>query len=266
MRGIDLYEGAGDVDWSALGDVGFAIIKATEGATIRDARFARHWPAIKKAGLIRGAYHFFYAASSTPQAQAEAFLATIGPLAQGDLPPALDIEEASLQDVAPATVIAHVRTWLDIVERRLRTPQGKPLRPIVYTNADTWNALGNPEDFNDYPLWIASPGEGDPDIPVPFGGGDWLMRQTAFDEAHAGVAGRVDLDVDHAFQRDASGARVRDIQQRLKSLLAESTDPGAIDGFFGPKTEAAVRAFQRTRRLPVDGIVGLNTWVELIWS
>ncbi len=261
-----MYEGAGDVDWTALADVGFAIIKATEGATIRDARFARHWPAMRKAGIIRGAYHFFYAASSTPQLQAESFLATVGPLVERDLPPVLDIEEASLQGVAPASVIASAQTWLDLIERRLRTPQGKPLRPILYTNADTWDRLGNPSDFTDYPLWIASPGEGDPDVPVPFGRSDWLIRQTAFDQTHVGVPGRVDLDIANAFARGSNGARVRDIQQRLKSLLAESTDPGTIDGAFGPKTESAVRAFQRTRRLTIDGIVGLKTWVELIWS
>jgi lysozyme len=266
MRGIDLYEGAGSVDWAALGDVGFAIVKATEGATIRDARFAGHWPAIKKAGIIRGAYHFFYAASSTPQAQAESFLVTVGTLVEGDLPPVLDIEEASLQDVAPATVIAHAQTWLDYVGRRLRTPQGKPLRPIVYTNFDTWQQLGNPDGFADYPLWIASPGGGEPDIPVPFGRNDWLLRQTAFDQEHVGVSERVDLDISNTFERGSTGARVREVQQRLKSLLAESTDPGPVDGLFGPKTDSAVRAFQRTRRLSVDGIVDLKTWVELIWS
>ena len=32
---------------------------------------------------------------------------------------------------------------------------------------------------------------------------------------------------------------------------------------FGPKTEAAVRAFQRQRRLVPDGIVGPKTWAEI---
>jgi peptidoglycan hydrolase-like protein with peptidoglycan-binding domain len=34
-------------------------------------------------------------------------------------------------------------------------------------------------------------------------------------------------------------------------------------GNFGPKTEAAVRAFQRSKGLVPDGIVGPKTWAAL---
>lgn len=37
-----------------------------------------------------------------------------------------------------------------------------------------------------------------------------------------------------------------------------------VDGIFGPKTAAAVRAFQQAHGLLVDGIVGNQTWPAII--
>jgi N-acetylmuramoyl-L-alanine amidase len=59
------------------------------------------------------------------------------------------------------------------------------------------------------------------------------------------------------------GDDVRDVQQRLLALQA-SIDTDELDGRFGPSTEIAVRAFQAERRLPVDGLVGPDTWSQLV--
>jgi peptidoglycan hydrolase-like protein with peptidoglycan-binding domain len=58
----------------------------------------------------------------------------------------------------------------------------------------------------------------------------------------------------------ASGPAVKTLQQ---SLANAGFSPGAIDGQFGPKTAAAVKAFQSARGLVADGIVGPKTWAKL---
>jgi peptidoglycan hydrolase-like protein with peptidoglycan-binding domain len=62
--------------------------------------------------------------------------------------------------------------------------------------------------------------------------------------------------------RGAHGHVVRALQQALERFggPGSPTDPGAADGDFGPRTENAVRAYQRDRGLTADGIVGDRTW------
>jgi peptidoglycan hydrolase-like protein with peptidoglycan-binding domain len=58
----------------------------------------------------------------------------------------------------------------------------------------------------------------------------------------------------------ASGAAVKTLQQ---ALARAGFSPGAADGQFGPKTAAAVKAFQSANGLAVDGVVGPKTWAKL---
>jgi N-acetylmuramoyl-L-alanine amidase len=59
------------------------------------------------------------------------------------------------------------------------------------------------------------------------------------------------------------GDDVADVQHRLFAI-GESIDLSELGGRYGPSTEAAVRAFQQRRGLLVDGIVGPETWAELV--
>ncbi|MBN1513419.1 MAG: peptidoglycan-binding protein [Phycisphaerae bacterium] len=59
------------------------------------------------------------------------------------------------------------------------------------------------------------------------------------------------------YRRGQSGNQIELIQRRLAEM---GLDPGPIDGIFGPLTLAAVRKLQSRHGLPVDGVVGPQTW------
>ena len=61
-------------------------------------------------------------------------------------------------------------------------------------------------------------------------------------------------------RQGASGSAVASLQ---KALAAAGFGAGSTDGSFGPKTRAAVVAFQRARGLSADGVVGPKTWAAL---
>jgi len=60
------------------------------------------------------------------------------------------------------------------------------------------------------------------------------------------------------------GEAVRDVQARLSSLGHRIDQSELEHDRFASSTDAAVRAFQQTRSLLVDGLVGPQTWQELV--
>lgn len=65
--------------------------------------------------------------------------------------------------------------------------------------------------------------------------------------------------------RGATGPAVGDLQRRLTAAGIELDDDlGDEAGVFGPATEAAVRSFQASRGLHVDGECGPQTWGSLV--
>jgi peptidoglycan hydrolase-like protein with peptidoglycan-binding domain len=64
-------------------------------------------------------------------------------------------------------------------------------------------------------------------------------------------------------QQGSNGDAVRAVQSQIHSR-GDGANQVAVDGIFGPVTADAVRAFQTLLGLPVDGIVGPQTWNHLV--
>jgi lysozyme len=205
VEGVDVFDGQGSVepiDWTALaaGGIGFAFIKATQGTYDTQATFARNWSGARAAGVRRGAYHFFDP-TEEGTAQAQRFLAVVGPLAAGDLPPMLDIEcpdgdsdclgtgSAGAAGAASATDVARrMGDFLHTIEGATGT------RPIVYTFASYFASNGvDPSGLEAYPLFLAQPSSG-ACIAVPAPWASATFWQYSWSGTASGVVGPVDRD------------------------------------------------------------------------
>ena len=76
-----------------------------------------------------------------------------------------------------------------------------------------------------------------------------------------GSLGSISAEPSSFLRNGSSGPQVEELQKMLKDA---GFDPGPLDGQFGPKTRAAVLAFQQAKGIAVDGIVGPQTKAALL--
>lgn len=183
MQGIDVSNWQGTVNWAKAKAAGtsFAIVKATEGTGFVDKQFAANWAGAKKAGVIRGAYHYARPELDA-KAQAKHFVDTVKPEA-GDLFLVLDLEATKGKSKAD------VLKWTSEFVAEIKAKTGHV--PFLYTYPSFWrDTLGNPKDTFGCPLWIAHYGAKTPSIPG--GWTDYAIWQYSDKGKVAGVSGNVD--------------------------------------------------------------------------
>lgn len=65
----------------------------------------------------------------------------------------------------------------------------------------------------------------------------------------------------NTLRKGYKGEQVKTLQRLLNAM---GYDSGKVDGIFGENTRLAARAFQKTEKLDVDGVVGKDTWTALL--
>ena len=182
QQGIDVSHHQGAIDWPLLPAQGvdFAYIKATEGGDHVDTRFAGNWEEAGKAGIARGAYHFFTLCRSGAE-QAANFIASV-PVDPAALAPAVDLEYmGNCNDRPPMEdVRAELAAYLALVEGHY----GKPA--VLYLTEEFDDAYAISASF-DRPLWLRSIGR-----EPGFGSRDWTIWQASNFRQLDGIEGRVD--------------------------------------------------------------------------
>jgi len=198
-HGIDVSRWQSKVDWGRVKqmkvgqiNIRFAFIKATEGSWMKDPEFERNWTGAQKAGIIRGAYHFFLPDISAKD-QALHFTKTVK-LKSGDLPPVVDVEET--RGMSKAQIQKYTKEFLVLLEKHYK------VRPILYTNRDFYkNYFAHNEAFKGYLFWIAHYHVANLDMP---GDEDWHFWQHSDRGNVTGINEPVDFNV---FNGDSTALR-----------------------------------------------------------
>lgn len=315
----------GSVDWKQvaadLSNIKFAFIKATEGGSIIgteeggyiDPTFEYNWEESAENGILRGAYHFARISDRTGTgkyplledaiSEARWFWEVVSDAEYhhgADLPPVLDVEWGSQDDLPASMVLDWTLSFLN----ELTGLCGR--KPIIYVGPNFWRykLLKDPQ-LNEYPLWetdINNPMAN----PKAMGDWEWLFHQYSFEGAVDGIRGNVDLNVFRGTLKDLEAfIAVDDVPplptqpsydppcnlglptvnfntptyprgeavERIQAMLMShgfgpdgliSRDDMLPDGIGGPKTRDAVGRFQAQACLNVDWIVGRRTWWALI--
>lgn len=191
VHGVDVSRWQGDIDWEKLRRQGanFVYIKATDGGDHLDPMFRKNWRNAAKAGLRRGAYHFFYWCRTAGE-QADWFIRNV-PKVEGALPPVIDVEwngeSRCRKRPSRAKVLEKMQVFMDRLERHYGQ------RPIIYTAPDFYrdNLKGA---FQDYPFWLRAVAQHPSKV---YPGRKWVFWQYSGSGLSHGVDGRIDLNVFH---------------------------------------------------------------------
>jgi len=152
VQGVDVSAYQGTINWDVLAsqDIDFAWIKATEGSSYQDPRFARNWAEAHDTELLVGAYHFL-SVDSPGTDQAANVIATVS-RNRGDLPVVVDVECYGEYCHTPPPA-ATVKEALDPLLLAIEEHYGRPA--VLYATRD-WYEQYLAGSYPDNPIWFRS--------------------------------------------------------------------------------------------------------------
>jgi len=275
VRVIDISDNnVHPLGWQQLvkGGIAGVYIKNSEGLKYVNEFWNADTTNAKKYGLPYGGYYFAQPAKTDPTLSADFFVKSGG--AQGQLPPALDLEVAG---TSPAQTVQWTLTWL----ARVRFLTNRT--PILYTGAfQSWS--GSPA-FSAYDLWLPAYPNGykpvasvcalpSPRLPASWVRSGWSMWQFTSVGQPAGTHNHTDISVAlpawfgkwtgagilttgngtayPLYSTGSYGAKVVEIQNLL--IKFGYLPAGSADGVFGVDTKTALEKYQKRLVIKGDGV------------
>lgn len=182
--GIDVSNHNGKIDWDKVvknnPTISFVYVKASEGATYKDARYLDNIRGARKAGLKVGAYHYFRMTSSVEE-QYKNFISQLEN-APFDLIPMVDVETNDKQPIKRFR--SRLREFLDKLENKYS------VAPVIYGTNKSYNELCGSDFDEKYPLYIGRYGK---NVPVVKGKSAYTVWQYSEKGWIEGISKSVDL-------------------------------------------------------------------------
>lgn len=227
---IGMYIGKGKVVEAGGTNVGVVISDLTSPAT------AKRWTNWGKLADVDYEESTTPPVGDTPAFWLGRYLKLTQPNMQGD--DVADVQQAlARQGFSPGTIDGKYGQKTDAAVKNAQKSKGLSADGVV--GPDTTKALNG--------VWMTdSNGQNSPNTDNPLG--TFAVKRL--------------IKLTSPYMR---GDDVRDVQEALQIV---SFSPGESDGVFGPRSENAVKAFQKSRGLKADGIVGENTVKALggLWT
>jgi lysozyme len=205
--GIDISAYSGKVDWDkvlanqihfVLARASFVRLKNGKLSEHKDSQFLTYWAALGEKTVRRGAYQF-----CRPEYDADKSIALLFSAytpTKGDIVPTLDIEDryADIKSVSRKDKVKQIRRMVELTTERLN---GR--KPMIYTKKRVWDALGNPAEFSDCPLWVIHYNN-DYEPILPKSWSTFAFWQTGENKKMKGIAGDYDPDFFNGTPQDLS--------------------------------------------------------------
>lgn len=254
---ISVHNGRIDWDRFEASGVDFVMLRAGYGNNNIDERFYDNALACGRLEIPFGVYWFSYAYTvAMAEKEADHALAAVSKYRMR-CPVAFDLEYATVRYAATKGVTLGSELATAMAEAFCSRVEEAGFEAWNYANQDYMSRMFD-NALLKYPLWFARYGEepgrvdknyayrqivsiGRPDVSQ---NNDWAALETT-ERPPEGTLLRY----------GSRGEGVRWVQERLVDAGADLD----VDGIYGKRTEAAVRAFQKKAGIQVDGIVGKDT-------
>lgn len=287
-KGIDVSVWNGTIDWKKVKTAGiqFAMLRGGYGTNGKDSKFEQNYKNAKAAGIPIGVYHYSYAKTAKAAEQEAKLCLSYIKGKQLEYPVAFDIEDGSQRNLGKATITAITKAFCETVEKA-------GYYVAIYSNLDWLRNRLNISELSRYDIWLAQWAS------KPTYRGNFGMWQYANNGKVNGISGNVDMNISYkdypriiksaGLNGYAKGTTTKPTAQPAKKAysgtfptIKSGTWLGkgnkgeqvkrlqnflnwygkyklVVDGIFGTKTEAAVRAYQKAEGLTIDGQFGVKS-------